>query len=64
MSVRSLVDHMLSFSATGEVVANAYPSVLAKMEERMAPFVRDGALDCMWVSTARIFVDQSGLRNI
>jgi len=58
MSVRNLVDHMLSFSATGEVVAKAYPGVLARMEERMAPFVRDGQLECMWVSTARIFEDQ------
>lgn len=63
-SARSLVDHMLSFSATGEVVAKAYPSVLARMEERLAPYVRDGALDCIWVSTARIYEDQSGLRKI
>jgi hypothetical protein len=58
VDVRYLVDNMLSFSAEAEKVSNRYRQVLTAMEKRLAPHMCDGTLDCTWISSARLFVDQ------
>jgi SAM-dependent methyltransferase len=53
-----LIRNMLSFSAEASKVASSYAAVLAEMERKLEAHIRDGKLECFWVSSARLFVDQ------
>jgi SAM-dependent methyltransferase len=58
VGVKYLIDNMLSFSSEAEKVTYGYTQLRAEMEERLAPWMRKGKLQCCWVASARLFEDQ------